>query len=151
MADLSHRPGDITRHPDVHEMRDRYARMLGGGRDVALVDGPVFLAGLYCAISPWTVHFSGARPELALNNLVIGIAVALLGLCLAMAPARMYGLSWAIAALGIWMIISPWVVSTTGPGAGAIANNVAVGAVICLLGLVAAFTLGRGRRDTPAM
>ncbi|MEU4098017.1 SPW repeat protein [Streptomyces sp. NPDC026673] len=151
MADLSHRPGDLSGHPDVHEMGARYARMLEGGRDVALVDGPVFLSGLYCAISPWTVHFSGARPELALNNLVIGIAVALLGLCLAMAPARMYGLSWAIAALGIWMIISPWVVSTTSPGTGAIVNNVVVGAVICLLGLVAAATLGRTQRGTTTM
>lgn len=51
MANVSPTRGDITAHPDVSEMRDRYARMLGG-RDVALVDGPVFLLGLYCAASP---------------------------------------------------------------------------------------------------
>ncbi|GAA2994242.1 hypothetical protein JCM13580A_53560 [Streptomyces drozdowiczii] len=30
-----------------------------GGRDVALVDAPVFLVGLYCAVSPWVsvAHF----------------------------------------------------------------------------------------------
>lgn len=51
MANVSPTRGDISSHPDVHEMRARYARMLGG-RDVALVDGPVFLVGLYCAASP---------------------------------------------------------------------------------------------------
>jgi hypothetical protein len=115
------------------------------GRDVALVDGPVLLAGLYCAISPWVVHFSGAHPDLAMNNLIIGIAVAVLGFGLTSTPARMYGLSWAIAAMGVWLIISPWVV-TRYPDAGTAWNNIIIGAVTCLLGLVAAGTLMRTNR-----
>ena len=51
MANVSPTRGDMSTHPDVSEMQARYARMLGG-RDVALVDGPVFLLGLYCAVSP---------------------------------------------------------------------------------------------------
>ncbi len=50
MANVSHPRGDIAGHPDASEMRARYDRVLGG-RDVALVDGPVFLLGLYCAVS----------------------------------------------------------------------------------------------------
>ncbi|MDX2708245.1 SPW repeat protein [Streptomyces sp. PA03-6a] len=79
--------------------------------------------GLYCVICPWTVHFSGARPELALNNPVIGIASPCSG---SASPWRRPGCTASagpFAALGIWMIISPWVVSTTGPGAGAIADK----------------------------
>src|SRR2546423_13699904 len=99
MADLSHRPGDITTHPDVHEMRERYARMLGG-RAVA-VDGLLFLAGLYAAVSPWTVHFSKAQSGLTINNLVMGLAVATLGIGLTLAAERLFGLSWAMSAIGV--------------------------------------------------
>ncbi|MGP4000089.1 SPW repeat protein [Streptomyces sp. 8N706] len=144
MADLSHRPGDISGHPDVHEMRDRYARMLKGP-EAGAIDGVAFLAGVYCAISPWTVHFSGAEPELTLNNLLLGIAVALMGIGLAVAPERIGGLSWTLAPMGIWLIISPWVV-TRFPDAGMIWNNVIVGAVVCLLGMLTAGAVMRTRR-----
>ncbi|MER5968273.1 SPW repeat protein [Streptomyces sp. NPDC002055] len=145
MADLSHRPGDLSGHPDVHEMRDRYARMLQGP-DAGALDGLAFLAGVYCAISPWVVHFTGAEPELTLNNLVLGIAVALLGIGLAVAPERIGGMSWAMAAMGVWLIISPWVV-TRFPDTGMIWNNVIVGAVVCLLGLLAAGAVMRTMRS----
>jgi SPW repeat len=134
-GDVSHRAGDLSSHPDVHEMRARYARVLSGRGEVA-VDGLVTIAGLYCAISPWVIHFSGTRTDLMINNLILGIAVALIGVGLSMAPERMRGMSLAMAAIGVWLIISPWVV-TRSPTVGMISNNVVTGAVICLLGLVA--------------
>ncbi|MDX3232644.1 SPW repeat protein [Streptomyces sp. ME19-01-6] len=146
MADVSRHRSDITRHPDVTEMRERYARMLGA-RDVVFVDGPVLLTGLYFAISPWVIHFSGTRPDLTVNNLILGICVALLGVGLTTAPRRMYSLCWAMSAIGVWMIISPWVV-TRFPDAGMIWNNVVVGAITCVLGLVAAGVLMRTGRET---
>jgi hypothetical protein len=134
MSNVSHTRADITSHPDVSEMRERYARMLGG-RDVALVDGPVFLVGLYCAISPWVLHFTASQPTLVQHNLIMGIAIAVLGLGFTLMPERMYGLSWAICAMGIWMIISPWVVASS-PDMGVILNNVIIGGLAVLLGLV---------------
>ncbi|KUJ64749.1 hypothetical protein ACZ90_56575, partial [Streptomyces albus subsp. albus] len=95
MANVSPTRGDITSHPDASEMRDRYARVLGG-RDVALVDGPVFLLGLYCAASPWIVHYTTSQPPLVTPNLIMGIAIGLLALGFTRAPERMYGLSWAM-------------------------------------------------------
>ncbi|MCQ4045901.1 SPW repeat protein [Streptantibioticus rubrisoli] len=148
MADVSRHAGDLSQHPDVHEMRERYARLEAGRREIA-VDGLVLLAGLWCAISAWTVHFNTTRPDLMINNLIIGLTVAVIGLGLTMAPARMAGLSWAAAAMGVWLIISPWVV-TRAPDAGMIASNVAVGAVICLLGLAAAGMVMRGGRAPTA-
>ena len=79
MANVSNTRGDIGSHPDVSEMRDRYARMLGG-RDVALVDGPVFLLGLYCATSPWILHYTTSQPALVTHNLIMGIAIGALAL-----------------------------------------------------------------------
>ncbi|MFF7356483.1 MULTISPECIES: SPW repeat protein [Streptomyces] len=136
MANL-HR-GDMTTHPDVSEMRERYARMLGG-RDVALVDGPVFLLGLYCAASPWIVHYTASQPALMTHNLIMGIAIGLLALGFTRAPERMYGLSWAMCAMGIWLIIAPWIVGSS-PDAGVIINNIIIGALALVLGLVCAGT-----------
>ncbi|MFH8342164.1 SPW repeat protein [Streptomyces sp. AM6-12] len=146
MANVSHR-GDISTHPDVPEMRERYARMLGG-RDVALVDGPVFLLGLYCAASPWIVHYSAGQPALMTHNLIMGIAIGLLALGFTRAPERMYGLSWAMCALGVWMIIAPWIVGSA-PDAGVIINNVVIGALALLLGIVCAATSAKATKSTP--
>ncbi|GGR89153.1 MULTISPECIES: SPW repeat protein [Streptomyces] len=142
MADL-HR-GDISSHPDVSEMRDRYARVLGG-RDVALVDGPVFLLGLYCAASPWILHYTASQPALVTHNLIVGIAIGLLALGFTRAPERMYGLSWAMCAMGIWMIIAPWIVGSR-PDTGVIVNNIVIGALALVLGLVCA---GTAAKSTP--
>ncbi|MER5542123.1 SPW repeat protein [Streptomyces sp. NPDC001118] len=140
MSDVSHR-GDISTHPDVSEMRERYARMLGG-RDVALVDGPVFLLGLYCAASPWIVHYTTSQPSLMAHNLIMGIAIGLLALGFTRAPERMYGLSWAMCAMGVWLIIAPWVVGSA-PDRGVIINNIVIGALAFVLGLVCAGTAAR--------
>ncbi|WP_221359575.1 SPW repeat protein [Streptomyces beigongshangae] len=136
MANVSNTRGDISSHPDVPEMRDRYARMLGG-RDVALVDGPVFLLGLYCAASPWILHYTTSQPALVVHNLIVGIAIGVLALGFTTAPARMYGLSWAMCAMGVWMIIAPWIVGNR-PDAGVVLNNIVIGALTLLLGLVCA-------------
>ncbi|MFE6779545.1 SPW repeat protein [Streptomyces sp. NPDC057702] len=146
MANVSHHPGDLADHPDVSEMRDRYARVLGRPGVVA-VDGLLLLAGLYVAISPWTVHFAAAEPELARNNLIMGIAVAVIGLALTVAPERMGGLSGACAAIGVWLIVSPWVV-TRHPDTGMMWNNIVAGGVICLFGLVAAAMVTRASKHT---
>lgn len=144
MANVSHPRGDIGSHPDVNEMRDRYARMVGG-RDVALVDGPVFLLGLYCAVSPWILHYTTSQPALVTHNLVIGIAIALLALGFTITPERMYGLSWAICAMGAWMIISPWIVGTS-PDTGVVLNSIIIGALAVVLGALCAVT---ARGSTP--
>lgn len=140
MANVSHR-GDISSHPDASEMQARYARMLGG-RDVALVDGPVFLLGLYCAASPWILHYTASQPALVTHNLIVGIAIAVLALGFTTAPARMYGLSWAMCAMGVWMIIAPWIVGRN-PDTGVVLNNVIIGALAVILGLMCAVTAAK--------
>lgn len=144
MAGVSHR-GDLADHPDITEMRDRYARVLGG-RDVALMDGPVFLVGLACAISPWVVHFSGSQPALATHNLIMGVAIVVLALGFTAAPARMYGLSWAMCAMGVWLIIAPWIVGS-GPDKGVIWTNIILGGLTFLLGLACTAASARGGRS----
>jgi hypothetical protein len=141
MANVSHPRGDISSHPDAPEMRERYARMLGG-RDVALVDGPVFLLGLYCAVSPWILHYTTSQPALVTHNLIVGIAIGLLALGFTQTPERMYGLSWAFCALGIWMITAPWIVGDS-PDTGVALNNIIIGALAVILGLMCTVTAAK--------
>jgi hypothetical protein len=146
MADVSRTRGDITSHPDVTEMRDRYARVLDG-RDVALVDGPVFLLGLYCAASPWILHYTTSQAPLVTHNLIMGIAIGVLALGFTTTPARMYGLSWAMCAMGAWMIISPWIVGES-PDAGVIWNNAIIGGLAVVLGFLCAAASTKGTTST---
>ncbi|MEU5372888.1 SPW repeat protein [Streptomyces sp. NPDC005951] len=143
MSNVSHARSDLSGHPDASEMRARYDRVMGG-RDVALVDAPVFLVGLYCAVSPWVLHFTASQPALVTHNLVMGIAIAVLALGFTVMPERMYGLSWAICAIGAWIIVSTWVVGSS-PDAGIVINNIIVGGLTVLLGMVCAGATARKR------
>ncbi|WDT91016.1 SPW repeat protein [Streptomyces sp. SCSIO-PteL053] len=143
MSNVSHARSDLSGHPDASEMRARYDRVMGG-RDVALVDAPVFLVGLYCAVSPWVLHFTATQPALVTHNLVMGIAIAVLALGFTVMPERMYGLSWAMCAIGAWIIVSTWVVGSS-PDAGIVINNIIVGGLTVLLGMVCAGAAARTR------
>lgn len=144
MSNVSHARNDISGHPDASEMRARYDRVMGG-RDVALVDAPVFLVGLYCAVSPWVLHFTASQPTLVTHNLVMGIAIAVLALGFTVMPERMSGLSWALCAIGAWIIVSTWVVGSS-PDAGVVINNIIVGGLAVLLGMVCAGAAAKSRK-----
>ncbi len=145
MSNTQHTTG-MTSHPDVQEMRERFDRTAAGGGVVAL-EGLILLAGLYAAISPWVVHFTG-NSNLAVNNLIVGITIGLLGLGLTLAPERTSGLAWLAVPLGLWLVISPWVVTTANTASnGVIWSNCFAGGVTALLGLLAmGMTVRFGRR-----
>lgn len=146
MSHPQHSP-DMTRHPEVAEMRERFERTASSGRAIA-VEGLILLAGVYAAISPWVIHFSG-QSNLAVNNLIVGITVGLIGLGLTLAPERMFRLAWTVALLGIWLVISPWVVTAThGARAGIVWSNCWIGGITALLGLIAmGLTIGLTRKS----
>jgi hypothetical protein len=128
-------PGShIEEHPDLMELRARYERAATTPQARA-VEGLTLLAGLYLAISPWAVGFSGTATGLTVSNLITGLAVAILALGFGSAYERTHGLGWVVAAIGVWTIITPWVVSGPSATAGTITNNVITGAVVFLLGL----------------
>lgn len=135
MSDVSNRLTDISQHPDVAEMRERYRQILGRGQAVA-VDGLVLLAGLYLAFSPWAVNFSG-NSRITVENLILGGAVFFIGLGLAIAPEGAYRLSWALVAIGAWTIIMPFALGFQSDHRIWI-SNVIIGGLTALFGLYAA-------------
>ena len=136
------RPTGLEAHPDIVEMRAKYERA-GSSLFAQMTDGMTLLAGLYLAISPWVVGFNGlSRPTM--SNLVTGLAVAALALGFASAFGRTHGLTWIVPILGIWTILSPWIIRSH--TTGSIWNNVIMGIQILILGLSA---MAVGARKMP--
>jgi VIT1/CCC1 family predicted Fe2+/Mn2+ transporter len=125
----------MEQHPDIAELRARYERA-SETMPARVASGLSFLCGLYLAISPWVVGFHPRR-TISVNDLLTGIAVALLALGLASAYGRTHGIAWVAPLIGVWTIIAPWVVSPHRPTMGMIISNVVVGALIVLLGAAA--------------
>ena len=148
MADTS-RYATMAGHPDLVEMRERYER-IAATPPAAIADGLMLLAGLWLAISPWVIHFNTTTPQVALSNLILGLAVAAVALGLSVAPMRMGRLSLAVFAIGIWVVISQWVIQQSSVTAGIVINNVITGGIIALLGLAAGGMVMAAGRERPA-
>ena len=101
-----------------------------------VTEGLGFLAGVWLAISPWVVGFS-SQTSITVSNLITGLAVAVLALGFASAFGHTHGLAWVSPLLGLWIFFSPWLTSGTTTTGGMIANNVIVGGLIFILGLIA--------------
>ncbi|WP_432967667.1 SPW repeat protein [Dactylosporangium sp. CA-233914] len=127
---------DITGHPDIAEMRAHYDQV-SETPAARITDGALVLAGLYLAISPWVIGFPLYETNLAVNNLIIGIAVAILACGFASAYGRTHGVAWLPVVLGVWTVISPFVIQRGYATGGTIANNVVVGVIMICLGLSA--------------
>ncbi|GAA2774352.1 SPW repeat protein [Saccharopolyspora taberi] len=123
----------IAGHPDLAEIRARYERAAETPTAQAS-DGLIVLGGLFVALSPWIFGFSAVGP-LAVNNFVTGVAAAVLGLCLAAAYHRTHGIAWTCPVLGLWMILSVFLVSGTSITAATVLCNVIGGAIVLLAGL----------------
>lgn len=133
---MSTRPmAGLEEHPDIAELRARYERASETTSAHAL-DGLLLLSGLYLAISPWVVGFHTLR-TLTVNNVITGLAVAMLALGYAWAYGRTHSVAWVTPLIGIWTIITPWVVSGHVATTRTIMSNVIVGAAITLFGLAA--------------
>ncbi|MEQ4725273.1 SPW repeat protein [Nonomuraea sp. B19D2] len=137
MADQPTRPTfDMDQHPDIAALRARYdwVSQRPSGQSVS---GLAFLSGLYLAISPWVVGMFG-HTTLTVNNLVTGIAVALVGAGIASAYGRIHGITWVMPIIGVWTVIAPWVLPPHGASTSSIVSNVITGAIILATGLACA-------------
>ncbi|MBA0125134.1 SPW repeat protein [Haloechinothrix sp. YIM 98757] len=140
-------PGNTTQmtdHPDIVAMGARYDRMAETPA-AQLTDGLTMLAGLFVALSPWIVGFTQFS-GLMLSNLIVGITIAALGACFAMAYERSHRLTWVCPLLGVWTVVAVWTVSGAEATTGVVLSNVLGGAVVVLLGLAAMMPMYRAKR-----
>ena len=127
----------IDHHPDLLALRANYERV-AESTSAHVTFGLALLTGLYVAASPWIVGFS-ATASLATSDLIVGIAVAFLAYGFATALDRAHGMTWTLPVLGVWLIVSPWVLRGFEPTAGMIWSNVVAGGLLTVLGLNATY------------
>lgn len=126
----------IETHPDIAALRDRYDQ--AAGTPVGqFTDCVMMAAGLYVAASAWIVGFQGMT-SLMMSNLIAGLAVAVLTICTTGAYGRFHALAPVMPLLGLWMIISPWVITDVTRTTGMLWSNVVAGAVILVCGMAMA-------------
>ncbi|GIK87358.1 MAG: hypothetical protein BroJett026_28390 [Betaproteobacteria bacterium] len=102
--------------------------------------------GVWIAASPWVLGVADALPAAMWNALAVGILVVVLAAIDLDTPAAWE--EWAMGALGLWLVVSPWVLGYAA-SRPLMASSVAAGAAIVALAawaLYAAGDLGHGRR-----
>lgn len=126
----------MSLHPDIVELRAKHEKYELAAMEPAaqVITGSMFLTGLYIAISAWVVGFT-RFPTLTANNLIVGIALAVLALGFASMYGRVHGIVWVAPLLGIWTIIAPWIISGDVAHTSTIWSNVVAGTLALLLGL----------------
>ncbi len=127
----------IDQHPDLLALRAGYERA-AESPSAHLTFGLILLAGLYAAASPWIVGFSSTA-QLASCDLIVGLATAFLGYGFATALDRAHGLTWTVPVLGLWLILSPWILQGVILTDGMIWSNVVAGVVLAFLGMTASY------------
>jgi SPW repeat-containing protein len=135
-------------HPDILDMHRRHemAERATTTPQAQFVETLAFLTGVYLAASPWIAGFNGLS-TLAVNNLIVGIAYALLlSGGFGRAYERTHSMAWAACALGIWTIVAPWVVAGDVSTTRSEVSNIIVGALALLLGLAASALAARDTR-----
>jgi hypothetical protein len=137
----------IDHHPDLLALRARYERV-AESMSAHVTFGLALLTGLYVAASPWIVGFS-ATGQLTTCDALAGIAVAFLTYGFATSLDRAHGMTWTLPVLGVWVIVSPWVLQGFALSAGMIWSNVVAGALLTFLGLNATY-FGMRTRATAA-
>ncbi len=87
--------------------------------------------GVWLILSPWFLGFSGT-PAAAWNAVVVGVVVALMAL-LHLRGGPMWE-EWLNVLLGVWLILSPWLLGFSGVG-NAMWNALIVGVLVGALAL----------------
>lgn len=107
-----------------------------------------FLAGVWLVLAPFVLGFgtTGGVVKGYWNEIVLGVVVAMLALVRVFAPREAPWFSVVNGVLGLWLIVSPFVLGYEGPDAqAAIAVDASAGAVIAVMATVSAVSTYRVR------
>ncbi len=96
-----------------------------------LADGVSILVGLWLIASPFVMGFSAMTGEMW-NNVIFGALIALLGLVRLYMPEQAEWMSWLNAVFGLWLILSPFVLSY--PTVVDLWDNIIAGLIVVIAG-----------------
>ncbi len=103
------------------------------------------ILGIWLIISPWIFRYVSTRAYW--NGVILGIAIGIIALIRVITPYQTGPLSWLNVILGIWLIISPFVLRLESTAAHW--NTIIVGIIVVLVALWSA-SVSRSGNPTPA-
>lgn len=103
------------------------------------------LAGLWLVIAPVALTFTGTNAA-QYNHVIVGVAVLVLAAIRAFNPDRRESISWVNVILGLWMIVSPYLLGYANVSS-ARTNSLITGAVILILAAFSAYETSEAHRE----
>lgn len=103
------------------------------------------LAGLWLILAPFVLNFEGADAA-QWNHIIVGAAVLILAAIRAFDPDERESLSWMNVVLGLWMIVSPFLLGYANVN-DAQTNSLIVGVVILALAAFSAYETNEAHRQ----
>jgi len=88
------------------------------------------LAGVWLLLSPFILRFG--VPAGITNNVLVGIVIAVLAIVRFSGAYSQSWISWINVVLGVWVLISPWVLQFSGFHTATM-NNVILGIIVVVL------------------
>lgn len=103
------------------------------------------LAGLWLIIAPFVLNFEGAD-NAQWNHIIVGLAVLVIAAIRAFDPDEREGMSWVNVILGLWMIVSPYLLGYADVN-DAQTNSLITGAIILILAAFSAYETNEAHRE----
>ncbi|MBS0326178.1 MAG: SPW repeat protein [Proteobacteria bacterium] len=103
------------------------------------------LIGIWLFISPWAVGFEGSQMAASWNAWILGVAVVVFSAIAVSMPQAWEEIINLL--LGVWMLISSWVIDVTSRAAQT--NAVVVGLLVILFAILAVAMSHDGHRKAP--
>lgn len=98
---------------------------------VITASGLDVLAGIWLIISPFVLGFQDIRNATS-NDVIFGIIIVILAAIRFFGAYAVSSLSWIVALIGLWILVSPWVLAYFVNGTP-LWNNIITGIVIIVL------------------
>ena len=113
-----------------------------------------FLAGIWLVLAPFVLDYAPADSGIGAywNDLVVGVAIAMLAIVRAVAPSNVPWFSIVNVVLGAWLIVAPFVLEYDDARANEripIGNDLTVGLVVIVMAATSAASTFRHRRAGP--
>ena len=102
------------------------------------------LLGVWIGASPWALGFADGFPLASWNALAVGAAVIVLAAVDLDAPALWE--EWLLGALGLWLVLAPWVLGFA-QARELMLSSVVSGALVAALAAWALYAAGSTHRD----
>ncbi len=105
-------------------------------KTVFSTSGINIVAGLWLILAPFALGYSGVEAAVW-NSIVLGLAVGVMALVRVLQPTEYEGVSWVNFVLGIWLLVSPFVLGLANIEP-LVWNNIIVGVVVLALAATSA-------------